>query len=132
MELIEHEVIRALGLDVPGRQDPLWEVLEVASHDDLGPCLDSRGEDVAIVWIRKLHRVDQRLVADDKAVADGCAHQSSSALQTLRIKVGQAPQDGPKGLVKDRVGPLRLDQARLRDADQQIAQGRRGCRTLAS
>ena len=105
---------------VPLLQHGGREVLQVARHDHLGACLDCCREHVAVIGVRKIEGVDQGLVARHEAVADRAIHQVASTGQPPRIKVGPVRREVAEDLIEDLVGPLRLDQSRLSDADQQV------------
>jgi transposase len=123
-----HEGLRMLlreqGVSFPGRQDleDQREVLQVVRHDHLRACLDRCREHVAVVGVRQVEGVDQGLVARHEAVAHRAIHQFARPGQPLRIEVRPVRRELAEDLIEDPVGPLRLDQSRLSDADQQVSE----------
>jgi len=73
--LVDDEVVRALGLDVPALQGLSRKVTQVRRDDDLGARPDRRGQDMPVVRVGELQRPDQWLVAGDQAVPDRGEHE---------------------------------------------------------
>lgn len=84
--------------------------------------LDRGGEHVPVVGVGQVDRVDERLVAGDQAVADCLVHQLAGAGQLLRGEIGTVREEVVEDLVEDLVGPLRLDESGLGDADEQVSE----------
>jgi hypothetical protein len=76
MELVDKEVVGMSGLDVPVGQDFSGKVVEVKR----GPCPDSGGEHVPVVWVRQVEGADERLVAGHDSVSNREVHQFPGAL----------------------------------------------------
>lgn len=68
------------GLDVPVGQDFGGKVVQVERDDDLGPCPDSGGEHVPVVWVRQVEGADERFVAGHDSVSNRQVHQFPGAL----------------------------------------------------
>lgn len=119
-DLVQHEVIGRLSLDVPLPELGGREVLQVAGNDDLGTGLDGRRQHVPVGWIRELESLDEGFVPGDQAVPDGSVYQLPKAIELFRGDVRPVPAQGPEHLVEDLIGPLGLHQAGLADADQQV------------
>jgi hypothetical protein len=84
--------------------------------------LDRCGENVPVVGVGQVDDLDERLVVHDQHIPDRLVHQFPGAVQLDRVQVGTIALEVAKGLVEDPVRPLRLDEASLGDADQQVAQ----------
>lgn len=75
-----------------------------------------------VVRVGQVDGVDQWLVAGDQAVADGLGHQLPGAGQILRVEIGPVRGQVAEDLVEDLVGPLRLHESVLGDADEQVSE----------
>jgi integrase len=120
--LVQLEVVGVLRLDIPWRQVGLGEVL-VGGDYNLGTRLDGRSEHVPVIGIAQAQPFDERLVVTDQAVRQRGDHQLAQPAELFRRDVRSALADSGKSFVKDPVGPLRLHQACLRNAHQQVALG---------
>ena len=76
---------------------------------------------MTIIGIRELKAVDERFVAEHKAIAHGHAHPLAGASQRLRVEVRPVVAKGAEALVEDGVGPLALEQARHGEAHEQVS-----------
>jgi len=73
VDLIEYELIRSLGLYVPGGTVFLCEVF-ISRHYHLGTALDRRGEDVSDLRVWEMKFLDERLVALDETIRQRLSH----------------------------------------------------------
>jgi hypothetical protein len=122
VDQVDHEVVRTSGLNVPGCQHSLREVLRVVSDDEPGIGLDRRGENMPIVGVGEFQDLHQWLITGDQNVADRSIHQTSGAIELCWIQFRPVGLEVAERFVKDPIGPLRLDETSLRDADEQVAQ----------
>src|ERR1700728_246478 len=103
VNLVQHEGVRRLSLDVPWLK-VLWrEVPEVAGDDDLGAGLNGGGQHVAVLRVGQLQALDQRLVPGYKAVPDGLVHEPPEPVKLLGRDIGSVPPQRRGHLVEDRV-----------------------------
>jgi hypothetical protein len=82
--------------------------------------LDGRSEYVTVVRIPEIQALDKRLVASDDAIRNRLDHQRARARQPLGQDIRSAFLHRCDRLFEDAIRPLRLDQATLRYAHQQI------------
>ena len=107
------------------RPDFRWEVRKLYVTITFAPARMAAAKDVAVVGIGQRQGVDQIFVADHKAIANRLVHQRPGSRKPFRGKCGIVLKDIANPLVVNGLGPPRLHQASLRNADEKISQGRR-------
>lgn len=104
-------------------QSRLREVWKVGRYDRLRSGPDGCRDNVTIVWVGKLHCLDQWLVTRHQAVAHRRVHEGSRSVELSRRKIRSVDTQVAEHLVQDLVSPFRLHKTRLGDPDEQVTQG---------
>lgn len=74
-----------------------------------------------VVRVRQFQRIDERLMAGDEAVRSGVQQQIAGALE-LVVQVWPVAENRRYGLVDDPLRSLGLDDAGVREPDEQVSQ----------
>src|SRR5271157_745362 len=87
-----NKIVRVQGPDAVGRQHLRRKVAQIARHNDIGAGPDRGGEDVTVVRVWKIQRIDKIRIVCHKAIANGIIHQEPGTLQAFAWNVPIVPR----------------------------------------
>src|SRR5579885_3042247 len=122
VEKVNQEVIRMPCLDVESGQRGCGKVREVAGDDHLGPGPYGGRKHMAVVGIGQRKGSDQVLVAGNQAIPNRLVHERARSGQALRQELRVIFEDISDPFVMDLLGPVGMNQARLGQPDQKVAE----------
>ena len=122
VEVVEQELVGAERLQAVAPQDCCREVANVGRHDHVGSPGDGGREDVAIIAVRQLEAVLQRLPTIEAGVWEGGVHLSEATVDALRIDLGMDGRHGALGFLENPGGLQRSVQLVLGQAQQRVSE----------
>lgn len=102
VQAVEDELIGMLELEIECEKSVRGEISQIKSDDCLSARPNGRGDNVAVVRIRQVDRVDERLEANHHGGREGALHQFAGASQAPGIELRTRTRDAFKTLIENR------------------------------
>ena len=118
LDELEHEVVWRLSLYAERLESRSWEILEVVGDNHLCTGSDRGSEDVSVILVGQVERIDELLISNNETVTHRTAHQIAGALQREEIDIGSVLKDAAHHLVEDLIGPASAKPIGASQSDQ--------------
>lgn len=116
-----HESVRMPGFDAKRRKPGGRKVVQVLGHDQIGVRGDCRSKHMAVIGIREIESLDERLVAGDQAVPNTRIHHCSRTFE-VRLQSGALAKNCTYPFIVNAIRPLRAEQIGEGKPHEQIPQ----------
>lgn len=104
------------------RKFRIREVTEIEGDDESRPRLDRSRDDMAVVRIGEEDGAFEILVALDKSVENGGAHQGSCTPKSRRVNIRSVVTDASECFIEDSLAPAAEEELLDRRANEEVTE----------
>ncbi len=121
----QNEIVRMLRFDTELPKGLHREVSQIQGHDHACAAVNRGCQDVPIIPIRQLNRVDEMLVSRHQRIGQRLVHQLPGTVQFVGCEVGPILEEIAYPFVMNFVGPMSAENTRQCEVHEEVPKPRR-------